>query len=328
MLEVNGLKVRYGEITVLDIEFLRIETGRVTAVTGPNGSGKTTLLTVIAGLIQPDSGSITWNGRPIAGLSGTPVRMLLQKPVLFSGTVFSNVEYGLKCMGIAGAERKQKANAVLSDLGILPLSTRNRRQISGGEAQRVALARILVLDPEVILLDEPFAFLDRSSAAKLTETICSFRGSRTVVFTTHDPVLPSILADRTVALAAGRPVSPEVMNIFTGESIRSNTRYYLKISDRLTIEHTVPSEGRLSLRLDPRAVVVSTRELESSSRNRILIRIRTIASDPPLIRITGDSDIPLQAVITEQSLHELGLQVGENAFFTFKATALDPVVFP
>ena len=153
MIELRGIIAAYGQTPVLDLEHLAFSMRAISALTGPNGSGKSTLLMILAGLITPRQGKVLLNGRDITGRPVREIGIVLQRPVLFAGTVKSNVEYGLKCHGLPPLERKNRVHEALAMTGLMSLAGRNRRQLSGGEIQRVALARSLALNPEVLLLD-------------------------------------------------------------------------------------------------------------------------------------------------------------------------------
>ncbi|HSL70814.1 MAG TPA: ATP-binding cassette domain-containing protein, partial [Longimicrobiales bacterium] len=162
VLELAGLQRRYGGRLVVDIETLEVKAGEILAILGPNGAGKSTLFRLLLLLERADRGELRLNGRALRwGDAEAHRRMagLFQRPYLFSGSVRANVAYGLRARGMSRAEREARVAAALGDLGLSDLSERSVSSLSGGEAQRVALARTVVLEPDVLLLDEPTANL-------------------------------------------------------------------------------------------------------------------------------------------------------------------------
>src|SRR5215218_8586498 len=144
---------------IADLSFT-LQAGTIVSIVGPSGCGKTTLLNVLSGLIHLSAGSISWYGKPLRGMP-PQVGYMLQKDLLFPWrTALANVTLGLEITGVARADAKQRAHILLDQLGLQGFSGHYPATLSGGMRQRVALARTLVNDPEVLLLDEPFAALD------------------------------------------------------------------------------------------------------------------------------------------------------------------------
>ncbi len=197
---------------VLEAESLAIEEGAHVAVVGPNGAGKSTLLRVLGLLERPAGGTVLVRGRPAPARPREALRlrrriaMVLQAPPLCDTTVRANVALGLGFRGIRGREADRRIRPWLARLGIEHLAERRARALSGGEEQRVALARAFVLEPEVLLLDEPFAALDAPSRDSLLGDLeAILRELRTTVVTvTHDPDEAARLADDLVVLVGGR----------------------------------------------------------------------------------------------------------------------------
>ena len=215
MYRLRGVRMRYGTKTVLAIDELSIAAGRLYTLSGPNGAGKSTLLSILAFLSPPSEGEILYAGEtvrwdgPSTRARRRKVTLLHQSPYLFAGTVRANVAFGLSARGIAGDAQRQAVARALDSVGLRGFSERKARELSGGEAQRVAMARALALSPEVLLLDEPFANIDRETAALLEPVIASLpaRGT-TVVLTTHDPDHPARLNGESIFLEGGRIVVP------------------------------------------------------------------------------------------------------------------------
>ncbi|OBF79556.1 sulfate ABC transporter ATP-binding protein [Mycobacterium sp. 852002-51163_SCH5372311] len=199
----------YGDFIALDHVDFVVPAGSLTALLGPSGSGKSTLLRAIAGLDQPDSGTITINGRDVTGVppQRRGIGFVFQHYAAFKHlTVRDNVAYGLKIRKRPKAEIKQKVDHLLEVVGLSGFHTRYPNQLSGGQRQRMALARALAVDPQVLLLDEPFGALD----AKVREDLRSWLRRLhdevhvTTVLVTHDQAEALDVADRIAVLNRGR----------------------------------------------------------------------------------------------------------------------------
>jgi tungstate transport system ATP-binding protein len=189
LFRLAGVSRRLDEAFCLRIEKLTVERGEVLALLGPTGAGKTTLLRLLTGVEFPDKGVIEFHGAPLGrGSSLAQLRritMVHQRPILLNGSVETNVAYGLR---VRRCERSAKVKEVLDRLGIGRLARHDARSLSGGQLQLVALARTLVLEPEVLLLDEPTANLDPAYVTQVEQAIrdTQLRHGMTVVWATHN----------------------------------------------------------------------------------------------------------------------------------------------
>jgi tungstate transport system ATP-binding protein len=190
-------------VTILDRIALTFDTGRPTILIGPNGSGKTTLLRVAMGLLAPSRGRVTWGGR-----EHVPPRrraILFQRPAMLRRTAAANIRYALATAGIPRAEHPKRVAALMAEVGLAGLENRPARRLSGGEQQRLALARALALDPAVLFLDEPAASLDPAATKAIEDIVreVTARGVK-VVMSTHDLGQAKRLAGDVVFLHRGR----------------------------------------------------------------------------------------------------------------------------
>jgi tungstate transport system ATP-binding protein len=210
LLQASGISVhRNGRLTLKPLDFT-VRAGETVGIYGPNGAGKSTLLQALAGLLPLTSGTITVLGQ-VLGHDLTPfayhrrIAAVFQEPLLLRGTVAHNVGLGLALRGVGRVERIARVPPVLKQLKIAHLAERSISTLSGGEAQRTSLARALVLDPEVLFLDEPFAALDQPTRRRLVREFADLLRARLVatIFVTHDLAEASAICDRCVILDAG-----------------------------------------------------------------------------------------------------------------------------
>jgi tungstate transport system ATP-binding protein len=201
-LALESVSLQAGATTILDCISLTINPGPPTLLIGPNGSGKTSLLRLCMGLAAPTSGHISWGGRT----DRTPTRrgFVFQRPVMLRRTAAANVTYALAQAGAPHAHRTERAAALLERVGLADLAHRPARRLSGGEQQRLALARALARDPEILLLDEPTANLDPAATRAVEEIVLGAAQSGIkIVMASHDLGQVRRLAGEVVFLARG-----------------------------------------------------------------------------------------------------------------------------
>ena len=194
-----------GEVTILDNVSLTLDGGPPTFLIGPNGSGKTTLLRAAMGLIPTSRGRISWGGREAA--QPTRRAIVFQRPAMLRRSATGNVRYALAAAGVPRAARTERAAELLALVGLDGLGHRPARRLSGGEQQRLALARALARDPAVLFLDEPTASLDPAATKAIEDIVRSVaaRGVK-VVMATHDLGEAKRLAGEIVLLHRGRVI--------------------------------------------------------------------------------------------------------------------------
>lgn len=206
------LRWQRGRKEVFNIPSFRLQKGEVTSVIGPNGAGKTSLLITLALLQKPTSGRITINGLVAEGRNNLVLRrtmaVVFQEPLLMRTTVEKNITEGLKIRGLSVTEALRRGQEWMERLNVDHLKKRQTWEISGGEAQRVNLARALAMHPEILLLDEPFNGLDFPSRDELMKSLKNIfqELGTTVLLVTHDPREASILTEKLVFMEQGRIV--------------------------------------------------------------------------------------------------------------------------
>lgn len=212
MIQLRGVWFRYpGSDWVLRDVDLALGKPGITVIVGPNGSGKTTLMKLASLIYRPQRGSVLVNGRDAWALGGSERLMLRrrivyvhEKPVMLKGSVWDNIAYGLRIRGVDGEELERRVRQAASSLGIEGLLGERADKLSAGQIQLVAIARALAVEPEVLMLDEPFAHLDRAKRRTLMELLNGLKARDTrVVIATHDTFLASRIASRVIILEDG-----------------------------------------------------------------------------------------------------------------------------
>jgi molybdopterin-binding protein len=336
-LEVDG-GVRRGEFSV-DVT-ARLASGSVTALVGPNGSGKTTLLRGIAGLL-PVHGRLLVDGRDVAMLPPhrRGVGWVPQEGALFPHLdARDNVAFGL-----GGRAGRHQATGWLDALGVADLAGRRPGQLSGGQAQKVALARALARHPRVLLLDEPMAALDRAARGDVRRTLRRHLDDYdgVVLLVTHDPLDAMALADRVLALDGGRVVQDAApvevaraprtpwlgrlmgVNAFAGRLI--GYRLVLHDGGELSVAESGADVAALAV-LAPHAVTVHRDRPAGSARNTWPVTVSELSTQGHRVRVrcTGRPDVV--AEVTPEAVAELSLSEGAAAWVSAKATEITVVL--
>ncbi|MCT1873274.1 ATP-binding cassette domain-containing protein [Brevibacterium luteolum] len=195
---------------------IAVPNGSTTALIGPNGAGKSTTFDVLSGLLTPPEAEITLGARPIMRTTGRKVRVpshkrgivqLAQAPLLFpTMTVVDNVAFALRCRGVARREARSRAASMLERVDLAGMEDRRPHQLSGGQAQRAAIARAAIAEPDLLLLDEPMSALDRDSVPHIRALLTELLGDATALLISHDRADVEALADRVVVLDQGAVV--------------------------------------------------------------------------------------------------------------------------
>jgi tungstate transport system ATP-binding protein len=352
LLEARNLEVERGGAVILNVPSLSIEQGEILSLIGPNGAGKTTLLQTLCYLLKPFRGELSFKGERVnshhsAFVYRRRLAMVFQEPLLFDTTVFENVASGLRIRGITKEDIRRIVMQQLDRFGIGHLSHRSARKISGGEAQRTSLARAFALQPEVLLLDEPFASLDPPTRESLIEDLEGIlRQTRTTtLFATHDRQEALRLSDRIAVMNRGKILqvgSPEeVMNrpmdefvasfvgvetILTGNVIKKEGGTFVASVSGKEVETVgqVQIGEDVVLGIRPEHVTLtaySSREI-TSARNLFAGKIEKIVSLGPYQKVQLDCGFPLIAYVTHHSVENLSLGEGKMVVASVKATAI------
>ena len=256
-IDVHGVRKTYktldGDVEAIRDATFRVESGELVAVVGPSGCGKSTLLKMVAGLIPYDEGSIQVAGVP-AQAANPDVGIMLQSPVLFPWrTVLENVLLPTEVFGMDRTIAVRRANEMLDLVGLAGFEAKHPWELSGGMQQRVSLCRLLVFEPSILLMDEPFGSLDEFTRERLNSEIAMLQeqSHRTVLYVTHNITEAIFLADRVVAMSA-RPgrvlgiVYSRLPRPRSLEMLRTETMAQLvgEVRDMLQIDHAAPEPRR------------------------------------------------------------------------------------
>lgn len=222
MLEARDVSVVLGGVRALDGLSLTLEAGLRTVVLGPNGAGKSVLLRTLHGLIAPTTGTVSWH-RPVRQA------MVFQRPVMLRRSALANVRYALAVSGLPEPERTTLASSALARVGLADIAYRPARVLSGGEQQRLALARAWALRPGILFLDEPTASLDPGATAEIERVISSIAAEGTrIVMTTHNLGQARRLADEIVFIHAGKAVERTASDRFFDQPASDEARLFLQ----------------------------------------------------------------------------------------------------
>jgi ABC-type Fe3+/spermidine/putrescine transport system ATPase subunit len=351
VMELAAVRVSRGERAVLDVPALQIMQGEILAVIGPNGAGKSTLLRVLGLLEAPAAGTLRFRGAPVTARESLALRRrmasVFQEPLLADATVRDNVGLGLKFRGVDGRRRSPRVEAWLDRFGIARLASRQARTLSGGEAQRAALARALAVEPEVLLLDEPFSALDHPTREALIDDLGRILGEErtTTVLVTHDRAEAMVLGDRVGVLIEGRllqvdeaaqvfraPASEEVARFVGVETILDcvvlESAGDLSVLEaghqRIQVAQPAQPGERVRLCLRPEDVTLfpgSPKSAAPAAFNRLAATVQRIASAGAHVRVMVDCGFPLVALVTRREIEDLDLSAGAPVTVHFKASA-------
>jgi len=345
MIEIKNLTVDLGTFQLQDVN-LKIEPGEYFIILGPTGSGKTILLESIAGLYPIKSGEIWLNGREVTKLEPEKrgIGFVYQDYALFPHlSVKDNLLFGLKQTKQPKTELHSIVDWIAGLLGVTHLLKRKPETLSGGERQKVALARALCISPQVLLLDEPLSALDPHTREGVQQELREIhrRLETTIIHVTHDFEEAIALGDRIAILSEGRilqigtpdqvfrqPSSEFVArfamarNVFSGEvrDVEKGDAIF-RIGD-LKLAVVTELRGKLHASVRPEDILVSKELFRSSARNSLRGTITHIDDRGSTLYLTVSTPLNFICLLTRRSFEELGLKAGEEVYITFKASAV------
>jgi len=325
---VSGANKRYGDFVALENVDFVVPAGSLTALLGPSGSGKSTLLRAIAGLDTPDSGTITINGRDVTNIAPQRrgIGFVFQHYAAFKHlTVRDNVAFGLKIRKVAKSDIKDRVDNLLEVVGLAGFQTRYPNQLSGGQRQRMALARALAVDPQVLLLDEPFGALDAKVREDLRAWLRRLHDEVhvTTVLVTHDQAEALDVADRIAVLNKGRieqvGTPAEVYDSPANSFVMSFLGNVSSLNGILVRPHDI----RVG-RTPEMAIAAGDGTAESTGVIRATIeRVVYLGFEVRVELISATTGAPFVAQITRGDAEALGLKDGDTVYV--RATRIPPI---
>ena len=356
VIRIELVEVRHAEKTILQIPHLSVEKGEILALIGPNGAGKSTLLQVLGLLERPSSGRVFIDGQEVTGSSDLitlrrHLALVFQEPLLFQGTVFDNVALGLRLRGVPKSEIKERVNLWLAKLNISHLASRSTAKLSVGEAERVNLARSLVLNPEVFLLDEPFASLDPPTQALMVEEFQNILAETktTAVFVTQNRTEALMLGHRLAVMIGGKieqldtpenvfshPVSEEVAAFLGVETMVQGRVLYstdglskvAMAQQQIFVAGTYSREEELALCLRPEDIMLLLPDARADltrDANVIKGRIKRVTPMETQFKVVVDCGFPVTVLVSKQAFIDLSLAKGKEVLLAFKPSAVHAI---
>ncbi|KDE54847.1 ABC transporter ATP-binding protein [Methanoculleus sp. MH98A] len=340
MLTIDSVSKSLGEFSLSNVS-LSVEDGEYFIVLGPTGAGKTILLETIAGIYTPDAGRILLNGRDITDVPAKDrnIGMVYQDYMLFPHlTVEANIGFGLKSRRADPAFIRGKVKESADLLNIGHLLQRYPGTLSGGEQQRTAIARALVMEPEALLLDEPLSALDVKTRESLRAELARIHEATgtTIVHITHNFEEVFDLADRVAIMRGGDVVqvgTPEeifrrpnsdfvagfvgVENLLRGTGSSDGT---VAVGDlRIRAENGLT--GPVSVAIRPEEITLSKVPLPENGRNVFSGRIDSVRPNGGLVRVSVDAGVPFRVTLTRQGFEETGIASGDAVYLAFRPSA-------
>lgn len=345
MLEIKDISIELGEFSLKKISLV-INKGEYMVILGPTGAGKTILLETIAGIYIPDCGRIILNDKDITSEDpkNRKITMVYQDFVLFPHlSVFDNIAFGLKTAKCPACEIEEKINRIAELLGISHLLKRDIVNLSGGEKQRTSIARALVLEPEVLLLDEPLSALDGNTRDKLRKELKKIHQvyGTTIIHVTHNFEEVFSLADRVSVMNKGEIIQtgiPDevfskpncrfiagfvgVENIFRG-TISSGKGSSIISVDGLKISSSATGlSGEIYASVRPEDIMISKEPLKTPARNSFQGKVVSIKNNGTMVQVIVDVGILFTTILTRRGLSDIELKEDDRVYLTFKAAAV------
>ncbi len=348
LLEIKNVFKEYEGKNVLEDINLQLKRGTSLGIIGPTGCGKTTLLRVIDLIEKPSSGKIYFDGKDISNSQKEELKhrrkigMVFQKPVVFKGTVLENIQYGLKVRNRKKESYQDKILELLKSLGLEEYEDRNASTLSGGETQRIALARALIIEPEILLLDEPTANLDPLSTDKIESMIEDIRkkNETTIVMATHNLIQGQRLCDEIAIInkrifQIGKPEEifrkPKnsfvadfvgMKNVIKGKSTKINHSLISIRIGEIDVYASSNLDETVYMSIRPEDITVSKSKVKSSALNDLKGIVKGIVDDGTLITLKVDVGEIFTVYMTRKSFIDLEISIGSHVWLQFKATAV------
>ncbi len=329
--ELENISVIHGAVKTLDIPFLTIKKGICCALLGPNGAGKTTLLNILGFINKPTYGYISFDSERISSNISKlthlrkKVTIIDQNPIFFTDTVYKNLEFGLKIRKIPSEKRKVLIKNALELVGMQNFINHSAKTLSGGETKRIAIARAFVLNPEVLLCDEPFANIDAENQEIVLNILKSInkKDNISIIFTTHDRRMTDSLADKIFFLNHGK-ISEEIENIFTARIIENNDEFiFCKVQDVLYLKlykKIMEQTDFIRIIIEAKKIVFKEDDKNESDYKGRIISISEAENN--FVRILADIGIRITILISLSEYKKKKLMIGETVYIDIPADAV------
>ena len=329
------LKKVVGGRTILAIESLAIKAGRIYGLLGANGAGKTTLLNILGFLEAPTFGSIEFAGRPVRFTRNAlqqlrrEVVMVDQHPVLFTTSVYKNIEFGLKIRKVASKQRERIVDEVLEMVDMAVFKRKPAQELSGGETQRIALARALALSPRVLLCDEPTSSVDVENQAAIVAILKEINTTLgiSIIFTTHDRLQAAGLAHQTLVLEGGSLVSASYENIFACIVMESaDNQVVCRLQN--SVDLLLPAgekgvePGKRRICIDPEKIVLLQDEPGPETVGILHGKVMQLMADNDRIRMVVNVGVMMTVLLVHNRYHELCPVIGDRIWLKVQAGAI------
>ena len=347
-MELRNVWKSFEKINALQNVNLQVAHGKITTLLGPSGSGKTTLLRILAGLDTPTRGAVFYENTKInpdqLSFLRQKATLVFQKSLFFNTTVYNNIAFGLKLNGnLTEEEISNKVSEALTLVRLEGFEKRRTKKMSGGEQQRVSLARALSLDREVLLLDEPTVNLDPKNVSIIEEAIKRVNQEKktTIVLATHNMFQAEAISKNVALILDGTVkqtgTNQEIFgtankyltsfarleNVFSGTSkVSAGGTSIIQVNQNLQIEASFSSPGKVTVNVRPEDILVSIKPLHSSARNVFKGKIVEIKDLGSITKLIVDAGKKFTVQITKKSLTEMKLHIGSQIYLTFKASSV------
>ena len=349
LVATHNLSKSYNGTKALKNVNVKVNRGEVLAVVGPSGSGKTTLLRLMNLLEMPTSGQILFDGKDTVCSDADRLTlrrrmgMVFQQAVLFNETVYENVAYPLKIRGYPKEKNDLKVKDALKLVGLSGFEKKRATGLSGGEAQRVALAQAMISEPELLLLDEPTVNLDPRNVSIIESVITKVNRERgtTITIATHNMLQAERLATRVAVLREGELAEigdakeifrkpsdflasfGRVLNVFTGQSqLTEGGTATIDIGGGVKMEALTTKTGSITVFIRPEEIIVSKSPIVSSARNMLKGKVEEILDLDQLVQLKVDAARQFTVNITKRSFEEMKINLGSEIYLSFKASSV------
>lgn len=322
---IENIKRMYGERVVLDIPALELQAGKIYTLVGPNGAGKTTLLHLLAFLDSPTEGDIFFHNKR-TGVGGNSLlelrrRVVLvdQYPILFTAPVWKNLEFGLKVRRISKKERRRRIEEALERVGMEDFYHREAHNLSGGETKRIALARALVLKPEVLLCDEPTANVDAKHQEVILRILENSNRERglSIIFATHYLSQANRLAHHSLVLQNGSLSNEARENVFSGKLFSQGEIFAVyRLGEGVQLRVPRSANGVVhrstTVHLVPDLLEITAGDSRKVAENSFPGVITKTEKENSHIRVLVDVGISLQVVISRNEYEAQPVWIGQE----------------